>query len=170
MSSDWSWKRCPSRKKYSKEVSKNVYRSKLRLFSTHGVWVWIFRRMRKWILPLPVNTTRRKRTSKFQHGGRRFGKFQVKIPSDRASMRYFWEYFNGNYFLFDSFSCFKQNLKKSWHPQTLRNVEKVWKAEQKAEAEAKKIDQLRKELEEERAREGMQRHAVEQGIAKWVKG
>ncbi|CAH3134026.1 unnamed protein product [Pocillopora meandrina] len=58
------------------------------------------------------------------------------------------------------------NLKKSWHPQTLRNVEKVWKAEQKAEAEAKKIDQLRKELEEERAREGMQRHAVEQGIAK----
>ena len=68
--------------------------------------------------------------------------------------------------LFDSFSCFKQNLKKSWHPQTLRNVEKVWKAEQKAEAEAKKIDQLRKELEEERAREGMQRHAVEQGIAK----
>ena len=45
-------------------------------------------------------------------------------------------------------------------------MEKVWKAEQKAEAEAKKIDQLRKELEEERAREGMQRHAVEQGIAK----
>ncbi|KAJ7373147.1 RNA-splicing factor [Desmophyllum pertusum] len=58
------------------------------------------------------------------------------------------------------------NLKKSWHPQTLRNVERVWKAEQKAEAETKKIDQLRKELEEERARENMQRHAVEQGIAK----
>ena len=64
--------------------------------------------------------------------------------------------------------CFKQNLKKSWHPQTLRNVEKVWKAEQKAEAESKKIEQLRKELEEERAREDMQRHAVQQGIAKWV--
>ncbi|KAL9957899.1 hypothetical protein ACROYT_G034854 [Oculina patagonica] len=58
------------------------------------------------------------------------------------------------------------NLKKSWHPQTLRNVERVWKAEQKAEAETKKIEQLRKELEEERAREDMQRHAVEQGIAK----
>lgn len=58
------------------------------------------------------------------------------------------------------------NLKKSWHPQTLRNVEKVWKAEQKAEAESKKIEQLRKELEEERAREEMQRHAVQQGIAK----
>jgi len=61
---------------------------------------------------------------------------------------------------------FKQNLKKSWHPQTLRNVERVWKAEQKAEAEAKKIEQLRKELEEERAREDMQRFAVDQGIAK----
>lgn len=58
------------------------------------------------------------------------------------------------------------NLKKSWHPQTLRNVEKVWKAEQKAEVESKKIEQLRKELEEERAREEMQRHAVQQGIAK----
>jgi len=45
-------------------------------------------------------------------------------------------------------------------------VEKVWKAEQKAEAESKKIEQLRKELEEERAREDMQRHAVQQGIAK----
>lgn len=45
-------------------------------------------------------------------------------------------------------------------------MERVWKAEQKAEAESKKIEQLRKELEEERAREDMQRHAVEQGIAK----
>jgi len=45
-------------------------------------------------------------------------------------------------------------------------VERVWKAEQKAEAETKKIEQLRKELEEERAREDMQRFAVDQGIAK----
>ncbi|XP_015765538.1 PREDICTED: pre-mRNA-splicing factor CWC25 homolog [Acropora digitifera] len=58
------------------------------------------------------------------------------------------------------------NLKKSWHPQTLRNVERVWKAEQKADAESKKIEQLRKELEEERAREEMQKHAIDQGIAK----
>ena len=61
-----------------------------------------------------------------------------------------------------------QNLKKSWHPQTLRNVEKVWKAEQKAEAEAKKIDQLRRELDEEREREEMQRYAIDQGMAKCV--
>jgi uncharacterized membrane protein len=57
-------------------------------------------------------------------------------------------------------------LKKSWHPQTLHNIEKVWKAEQKAEAEAKKIEQLRRELDEERQREEMQRYAVDQGIAK----
>ena len=66
--------------------------------------------------------------------------------------------------------CFvyMQNLKKSWHPQTLRNVEKVWKAEQKAEAETKKIDQLRRELDEEREREEMQRYAIDQGMAKCV--
>ena len=57
-------------------------------------------------------------------------------------------------------------MKKSWHPQTLHNIEKVWKAEQKAEAEAKKIEQLRRELDEERQREEMQRYAIDQGIAK----
>ncbi|KAK3752373.1 hypothetical protein QZH41_000381 [Actinostola sp. cb2023] len=60
----------------------------------------------------------------------------------------------------------RSNLKKSWHPQTIRNVERVWKAEQKATAETKKIEQLQRELLEERAREDMQRHAVEQGISK----
>ncbi|TPX32502.1 hypothetical protein SmJEL517_g04401 [Synchytrium microbalum] len=42
------------------------------------------------------------------------------------------------------------NLKKSWHPATLRNIEKVWKLERKADDEKKKLDQLRKEKEEER--------------------
>uniref|UniRef100_A0A8C5WFX6 CWC25 spliceosome associated protein homolog n=1 Tax=Leptobrachium leishanense TaxID=445787 RepID=A0A8C5WFX6_9ANUR len=59
-----------------------------------------------------------------------------------------------------------QNLKKSWHPQTLRNVEKVWKAEQKHEAEKKKIEELQKELREERAREEMQRYAEDTGAVK----
>ncbi|NP_001120044.1 pre-mRNA-splicing factor CWC25 homolog [Xenopus tropicalis] len=58
------------------------------------------------------------------------------------------------------------NLKKSWHPQTLRNVEKVWKAEQKHEAERKKIEELQKELREERAREEMQRYAEDTGAVK----
>ncbi|KAJ1979894.1 RNA-splicing factor [Dimargaris xerosporica] len=42
------------------------------------------------------------------------------------------------------------NLKKSWHPLTFRNQEKIWKAEQHAQDEQKKLDQLRKEIEEER--------------------
>lgn len=61
-----------------------------------------------------------------------------------------------------------QNLKKSWHPQTMKNIERVWKAEQKYEAERKKIDELQKELKEERAREEMTRYAEESGAIKLV--
>ncbi|KAI9202302.1 Pre-mRNA splicing factor-domain-containing protein [Polychytrium aggregatum] len=43
------------------------------------------------------------------------------------------------------------NLKKSWHPGTLRFQEKVWKKEKQAEDERKKMEQLQKELQEERA-------------------
>jgi hypothetical protein len=52
------------------------------------------------------------------------------------------------------------NLKKSWHPNTLKNQEIVWKKEQKLAEEKKKLAQLRKELEAERDREflmGIQR-------------
>lgn len=58
------------------------------------------------------------------------------------------------------------NLKKSWHPQTLKNIERVWKAEQKHEAERKKIEELQKELKEERAREEITRFAQETGAVK----
>ncbi|XP_030630357.1 pre-mRNA-splicing factor CWC25 homolog [Chanos chanos] len=58
------------------------------------------------------------------------------------------------------------NLKKSWHPQTLKNIERVWKAEQKYEAERKKIEELQKELKEERAREEITRFAQETGAIK----
>lgn len=61
-----------------------------------------------------------------------------------------------------------QNLKKSWHPQTLKNIERVWKAEQKHEAERKKIEELQKELKDERAREEMTRYAQETGAVKCV--
>lgn len=40
--------------------------------------------------------------------------------------------------------------KKSWHTGSLRHIEKVWKAEQRATEEGKRIAELRKELEEER--------------------
>lgn len=63
---------------------------------------------------------------------------------------------------------FLQNLKKSWHPQTMKNIERVWKAEQKHEAEQKKIDELQKELKDERAREEITRFAQETGAIKSV--
>jgi hypothetical protein len=44
------------------------------------------------------------------------------------------------------------NLKKTWHTQTLKNIEAVWQAEQKVENERKRMEQLQKELKEERAR------------------
>ncbi|KAF9160119.1 RNA-splicing factor [Actinomortierella ambigua] len=49
------------------------------------------------------------------------------------------------------------NLKKSWHPGTFRNQEKVWKQERRAAEEEKKLQQLRKELEEERQIQELQR-------------
>ena len=40
--------------------------------------------------------------------------------------------------------------KKSWHTTNLQNVEKVWLAEQAEKKEAEKLDQWKKEREEER--------------------
>ncbi|XP_059293081.1 uncharacterized protein LOC132046465 [Lycium ferocissimum] len=42
--------------------------------------------------------------------------------------------------------------KKGWHTGSLRNIENVWKAEQKHEAEQKKLEELRKQIGEERER------------------
>lgn len=57
-------------------------------------------------------------------------------------------------------------MKKSWHPSTFANLEKVWVAEQKHETEQKKIAQLQQELKEERAREEIQQVAVDAGVVK----
>jgi len=40
--------------------------------------------------------------------------------------------------------------KKSWHTATLKNVEEVWKAEQKELEEKKKLKELQKQIEDER--------------------
>ncbi|PIA52701.1 hypothetical protein AQUCO_01000517v1 [Aquilegia coerulea] len=40
--------------------------------------------------------------------------------------------------------------KKGWHTGSLRNIENVWKAEQKHDAEQRKLDELRKQIQEER--------------------
>ncbi|GIY41353.1 pre-mRNA-splicing factor CWC25 homolog [Caerostris extrusa] len=60
----------------------------------------------------------------------------------------------------------QSGFKKSWHPSTLRNIERVWKAEQKHEVERQKIEQLQKELAEERNREEIQTFAENQGVVK----
>jgi hypothetical protein len=44
------------------------------------------------------------------------------------------------------------NLKKKWHTQTMKNLEKVWLAEQKVEEENKRIEELLKERATERER------------------
>ncbi|KAK6538953.1 RNA-splicing factor [Orbilia ellipsospora] len=48
------------------------------------------------------------------------------------------------------------NLKKSWHPNLLKNQEKVWKEEMKALKERKLIEQMRKERAEERQLQELQ--------------
>eukprot|EP00871_Galdieria_phlegrea_P000654 jgi/Galph1/158/GphlegSOOS_G4998.1 len=53
--------------------------------------------------------------------------------------------------------------KKSWHTATLKNNEKVWLAEQKAEEEKKRIDELRKQLEDERHFQELRRLQVQSG-------
>lgn len=50
----------------------------------------------------------------------------------------------------------------------MKNIERVWKAEQKYEAERKKIEELQKELKNERSREEMTRYAEETGAIKLV--
>lgn len=42
--------------------------------------------------------------------------------------------------------------KKGWHTGSLRNIENVWKAEQKQEAEQKKLEELRLQIIQEKER------------------
>ncbi len=55
-------------------------------------------------------------------------------------------------------------MKKSWHPQRFGNIEKVWKKEQQALAERRKIEQLQKERREEKSREESKDIAVSAGL------
>ncbi|CAA7050566.1 unnamed protein product [Microthlaspi erraticum] len=42
--------------------------------------------------------------------------------------------------------------KKGWHTGSLRNIEKVWKAEQKQEAEEKRLEEIRLQIQQEKER------------------
>ena len=53
--------------------------------------------------------------------------------------------------------------KKGWHTGNLRNIERVWNAEQKAKDEDKKMETLKRELEEERQIEELKRMQADAG-------
>ncbi|KAL4308335.1 hypothetical protein GQ457_01G035310 [Hibiscus cannabinus] len=55
--------------------------------------------------------------------------------------------------------------KKGWHTGSLRNIENVWKAEQKHEAEQKKLEELRKQIHEERERSEFRLLQEQAGLA-----
>lgn len=64
--------------------------------------------------------------------------------------------------------CRAQNMKKHFHPLTMENLERVWKAEEKKRLEEERITQLQSELQEERRREELQQQAVQSGLVKYV--
>lgn len=49
------------------------------------------------------------------------------------------------------------NLKKSWHPNLMKNQQRVWEEEKKQREELKRLEQVRKEIEEQRQLEELQR-------------
>jgi hypothetical protein len=57
------------------------------------------------------------------------------------------------------------NLKKSWHVNLMSNQRKVWEAEKGALDERKKLDQVKREREEERAIEELQKLQQSSGSA-----
>lgn len=59
--------------------------------------------------------------------------------------------------------------KKGWHTGSLRNIENVWKAEQKHGAEQKKLEELRKQIQEERDRDEFRLLQQQAGILPYVR-
>lgn len=60
------------------------------------------------------------------------------------------------------------NNKKSWHPKLQVNQERVWKAEKEAYEERKKLDELKRERDQEREMQELQRLQEEAGGKKRV--
>ncbi|XP_055638846.1 pre-mRNA-splicing factor CWC25 homolog [Toxorhynchites rutilus septentrionalis] len=56
------------------------------------------------------------------------------------------------------------NTKKSWHPNTFKNQERVWKAEQADAAEKRKLAELQHEINAERDREELKSIAKKSGL------
>jgi hypothetical protein len=58
------------------------------------------------------------------------------------------------------------NLKKSWHPGTFKNRETIWKAQQAAAEEARKVEQLKREMIEEQKVIDMRKLQEDAGLIK----
>lgn len=58
--------------------------------------------------------------------------------------------------------------KKGWHPGSLRNQEKVWAREQEKDSESRRLDELKEQIEQERAQEEMRGLAKKAGIKQCV--
>lgn len=58
------------------------------------------------------------------------------------------------------------NMKKHFHPLTMENLERVWKAEEKKRLEDERIQQLQEELAAERQKELFEQQAIEVGLKK----
>eukprot|EP00850_Spirogloea_muscicola_P018538 SM000171S03227 [mRNA] locus=s171:176832:178964:+ [translate_table: standard] len=61
-------------------------------------------------------------------------------------------------------SALKFLNKKGWHTGSLHNVERVWKAEQKRDAEQKKLEELQKQIVEERQAQELRALQEQAGI------
>lgn len=59
---------------------------------------------------------------------------------------------------------------QGWHPGSFRNTEKVWKKEQEAAAEDRKLEELRKQLEDEKKANEYVELAAAAGHRRWVAG
>lgn len=58
--------------------------------------------------------------------------------------------------------------KKGWHTGSLRNIETVWKAEQKHENEQKKLEELRKQIQDEREKSEFRLMQEQAGLVPYV--
>lgn len=58
--------------------------------------------------------------------------------------------------------------KKGWHTGSLRNIETVWKAEQKHEGEQKKLEELRKQIQDEREKSEFRLMQEQAGLVPYV--
>ena len=58
--------------------------------------------------------------------------------------------------------------KKTWHPGRMQNQEEKWKREQAAEKEAKKLAEIRTQIEQERQREELHQVAIAAGVKEYA--